>query len=219
MLKALNIQLRILVAHGALAFCLGAALLYLSATMTNQIFEAIAVVVAILMASTALILGALADWVAAWGEGTKHLQTSAFYLLSGLTFATAGAYLGMYAPISLEWLILLAAIHALAFGLLGLTIAVRAQRNGWERVLVFLFGAMSVAFSGALAGLARQIDNRQATGLLGVYFLFVGVKLFFLSWNLHRRITTGAAIADRRRNGRGAVVPFPIPSSPSVVKH
>jgi len=219
MLKALNIQLRILVAHGALAFCLGAALLYLSATMTNQIFEAIAVVVAILMASTALILGALADWVAAWGEGTAHLQRAAFYLLSGLAFATAGAFLSVYAPISLEWLVLLAALHALVFGLLGVAIALRAKRHGWERRLVFLFGAASVAFSGVMAGLARHLENREASGLLGAYFCFVGVKLFFLTWNLHRRITTGEAIADRRRNGRGAVVPFPIPSSPSVVKH
>jgi hypothetical protein len=147
MLKALNIQLRILVAHGGLSLCLGAALLYLSAAMTNRFFEAIAVVIAVLMASTALMLGALADWVAAWGEGTASLQRSAFYLLSGLTFATAGAYLGVYAPISLEWLVLLAAIHALAFGLLGVTIAIRAKRHGWERRTVFLFGAVSVLFS------------------------------------------------------------------------
>jgi hypothetical protein len=65
MLKALNIQLRILLAHGSLAICLGAALLYLSAAMTNRLFEAIALVIAVLLASTALILGALADWVAA----------------------------------------------------------------------------------------------------------------------------------------------------------
>jgi hypothetical protein len=216
MLKALNIQLRILVAHGALALCLGAALLYLSTVMmTGRIFEAIAVVVAILMASTALILGALADWVGAWGEGTKHLQRSAFYLLSGLAFATAGAFLGIYAPISLQWLILLAAIHALAFGLLGIVIALRAKRHGWEQRAVLLFGAVSVTFSGVMAGLARQPENRDAAGLLGVYFCFVAVKLFFLAWNLHRRITAGEAIHVSEKS---RVVPFVLPSSPSAVK-
>jgi hypothetical protein len=215
MLKALNIQLQILVAHGALAFCLGVALLYLSATMTNPLFEAIAVVIAVLMASTALILGALGDWVAMWGEGTKHLERSTFYLLSGLAFATAGVFLGVYASISLQWLILLGAIHALAFGLLGIVIAVRAKRHGWKRRAVFLFGAVSTVFSGAMAGLARQLVNRDLTNLLGVYFCFVGVKLFFLAWNLHRRITTGEAIAD---SARGRVVPFVLPSSPSAVK-
>jgi MFS family permease len=213
MLKALNIQLRILVAHGALAFCLGVALLYLGAVMTNRMFEAIAVVLAILMASAALILGALADWVAAWGEGTKHLQRSAFYLLSGLVFATAGVFLGMYAPISLAWLLLLAAIHALAFGLLGIVIALRAKRHGWEQRAVLLFGAVSVTFSGAMAGLARQLENRDAAGLLGVYFCFVAAKLFFLAWNLHRRLTTEEAILDS-----GRVVPFAVPSLPSAVK-
>jgi hypothetical protein len=217
MLKALNIQLRILLAHGALALCLGTALLYLSAAMTNRLFEAIAVVIAILMASAALLLGALADWAAAWGEGTKHLQRSAFYLLSGLAFATAGAYIGFYAPISLEWLTLLAAIHALAFGLLGIAIALRATRHGWEPRAVFLFGAVSVMFSGTLAALARQLDNRMATGLLGVYFCFVGVKLFFLAWNLHRRITARETLADVSASGH--VVTFALRSSPSAVKH
>jgi hypothetical protein len=172
-------------------------------------------VIAILMASAALMLGALADWVAAWGEGTANLQRSAFYLLSGLTFGTAGAYLGIYAPISLEWLVLLAAIHALAFGLLGVAIALRAKRHGWERRIVFLFGAISVMFSGAMAGLAKRLENRNATAVLGVYFCFVGVKLFFLAWNLHRRITTGEAIVDP---GNGHLQ-FALPSSPSAMKH
>jgi MFS family permease len=215
MLKALNIQLRILVAHGALAACLGAALLYLNAAMTNWIFEGIAVVMAVLMASAALILGALADCAAAWGEGTRYLQRAAFYLLSALAFAIAGAFLGVYAPLSLQWLILLAAIHALVFGLLGLAIALRAKRDGWERRLVFLFGMISVAFSAVLAALARHLNNRESTGLLGIYFCFVGAKLFFLAWNLHRRMTTGEAMLDP---GRSRVVPFVLPSSPTAVK-
>jgi hypothetical protein len=215
MLKALNIQLRILVAHGALAFCLGAALLYLSAVMTNRLFEAIAVVIAVLMASTALILGALADWVAAWGEGTKNLQRSTFYLLSGLAFATAGVFLGVLAPLSLQWLIVLAAVHASAFGLLGIVIAVRAKRHGWERRAVFLFGAVSIVLSGTMAALARQLGNRSATALLGVYFCFVGVKLLFLAWNLYGRITTGEVMPDL---GRGRVVPFALPSSPRAAR-
>ncbi|HTY83998.1 MAG TPA: hypothetical protein VMB19_07255 [Silvibacterium sp.] len=216
MLKALNIQLRILLAHGALALCLGATLLYLSAAMTNRIFEAIAVVIAVLVASTALMLGALADWVAAWGEGTKHLQRSVFYLLSGVAFATAGAFLGIYAPISLQWLILLAAIHAFAFGMLGIVIGLRAKRHGWEQRAVFLFGAVSIAFSGAMTALARQLDNRSVTCLLGIYFCFVGVKLLFLAWNLQQKIKTGHAIENPER---GRVVPFAVPSSPSAVNH
>jgi energy-converting hydrogenase Eha subunit E len=144
-----------------------------------------------------------------------NLQRSAFYLLSGLAFATAGAYLGIYASISLQWLILLAAVHALAFGLLGLVIALRSNCHGWNRRVVFLFGAASVVFSGALAGLAKQLENRDATRLLGVYFCFVGVKLFFLAWNLYRGMTTEEAMSDLETDH---VVPFALPSSPSAVK-
>lgn len=73
MLKALNIQLRILLAHGALALCLGAALLYPSAAKTDRLFEAIAVVIANLMASAALLLGALAI---GWPRGAKERSIS-----------------------------------------------------------------------------------------------------------------------------------------------
>ncbi|MBV8631803.1 MAG: hypothetical protein JOZ83_12815 [Silvibacterium sp.] len=215
MLKAFNTQLRILIVHGVLAFCLGGALLYLAAGMTNPLFEAVSVVLAILMASAALLLGALADWVAAWGDGTRHLQRSAFYLLSGLAFATAGAYLGIYAPISLEWLLLLAAIHALAFGLLGIAIALREKRHGWEQRIVFLFGAASIAFSGALAGIAKQLNNHNATWVLGVYFCFVGVKLAYLAWSLHRRIADAEGLLD---SGRDRVTPLAVSSSPSPAK-
>ncbi|HZD49325.1 MAG TPA: hypothetical protein VE178_11325 [Silvibacterium sp.] len=216
MLKALNIQLGILVIHGSLAFCLGLALLYLRATITNHIFEAIAVVIAILLATTALVLGALADWFAAWGEGTKHLQRCVFYLLSGLAFATAGALIGIYEPISMQWLILLAAIHALAFGVLGLVIAVRARRHDWERLAVFVFGVISIAFSGSMAGLARQLTNRNAMGILGLYFCFVAVKLFFLAWNLHQQMTMGGSSLDSENTHN---LPFGLPSSPSLLKH
>ena len=193
MLKSIHIQQRILVIHGVLAFCLGLALFYLRATMTNRVFEAMAVAIAVLLAVAALILGALSDWFAAWGEGIKHLQRSTFYLLSGLALATVGVFFGVYAPISLQWLVVLAAVHAFAFGLLGMTIALRAKRYGWESGVVFLFGIVSIAFSGGMAALARQLDNREATGILGIYFCFVGVKLFFLAWNLHHRMTMDEA--------------------------
>lgn len=200
MLKSIRIHLRILVIHGVLAFWLGLALFYLRATMTNWFFEGIAVVFAILLAATSLILGGIADWMAAWWEGSKHLNRLTFYLFAGLVSALAGAFLGIYLPFSMQWLLLLAALHALFFGLLSFSLAWKAKHHGgFERRAMYLFGAASVIFSGTMASLATRLDNRGAAAILGVYFCFVSMRLLFLAWQFHcmARIADGFSLDAR----------------------
>ncbi len=186
MLKSIKLQQRILIVHGVLALCLGLALFYLRTSMTNQIFEAVDIVIAVTLAAAALVLGGIADWFAAWNEGIKHLHRLAFYLLAGLALALAGVFLGIYSQVSMQRLVIFAAIHAVAFGVLALTLSSRANRHALERRGFYLFGALSIVFSGTMTGLARQLDDPAATTTLGVYFCFVGTTLLFLAWISHR---------------------------------
>ena len=191
MLKSIRIQLLVLVIHGALAFWVALSLFYLRATMTNRFFEGIAVVVAILLAAAALILGACGDWAAAWAEGLKHLYRLTFYLLAGLASAIAGVFLAIYSPVSMQWLVLFAALHALVFGLLGLALAGKAKHHALERGTMYIFGAVSLFFFGMMAGVANRLDDRSATVILGVYLCFVAAKLFVLAWTFHRMSRIG----------------------------
>jgi len=193
MLRSIKLQQRILIFHGVLALCLGLALFYLRTTMTNQIFEAVAVVIAMTLAAAALVLGGIADWFAAWNEGTKHLHRVVFYLLAGLAFALTGVFLGIYSQVSMQMLVIFAAIHAVAFGVLALALSWRAGRHVLERRGMYLFGLVSIVFSGTMTGLARQLNDPAATTTLGVYFCFVATTLLFLAWISHRV----AQIADK----------------------
>lgn len=203
MLKSIKVQERILLIHGVLALWLGLSLFYLRATMTNMIFEGVALAIAILLAAAALVLGGIVDWFAAWNEGMKHLHRLAFYLLAGLAFALTGVFLGIYSEVSMRRLVFFAAIHALVFGVLALAFTSRAGRHQLERTVTYLCGAVSIVFSGAMTALARQLDEPAATTVLAAYFCFVGVKLLLLSWISYRMVqTTERASAGRHQSGQ-----------------
>jgi len=205
MLKSIKLQQRILVIHGVLALCLALSLLYLRTTMTNQIFEAIAVVLAIILAAAALVLAGIADWFAAWSEGTKHLHRLTFYLLAGLALALTGVFLGLYSEVSMQRLVIFAASHAVAFGVLALALSSRAGRHPLERRAVYLAGVLSILFSGTMTALSTQLDERAATTVLGVYFGFVGTKLLLLAWISHRVARTAEIISLHAKQHHGSL--------------
>lgn len=186
MLRSVKIQLRILVIHGILALCLGLSFFYLLSTMTNSLFDIFSIVIAILLTAAALILAAVADWSAAWGEGTKHLRRLVFYLFAGLAFALTGIFLGFYSRSTLQLICVLAAIHALVFGLLGIVLARRTRPHQAERFVLSLLGIVSILFSGTVAGLVPTLDDRSATTILGAYMCFVALKLFYMAWTTRK---------------------------------
>lgn len=172
----------VLAIHGSLALLLGLALLYLHATMTNLLFEAFAVLIAVLLSAAALILAAITDWFAALTAGMKKLHRVTFYLLSGIAFALAGVFLGSYPLVTMQWLVIFAVVHALAFGIFAFLYAARAHHHVRKRRAMYLFGTISILFSGTMAGMVRNLDDPSATGVLGWYLCFVGMKMLFVAW-------------------------------------
>jgi uncharacterized membrane protein HdeD (DUF308 family) len=187
MLKEIRIRTQVLAAHGMLALALGLAFFYLRATMSNLFFEAISVAVALMLAAAALVLAALTDWFAAINEGVKHAHRFALYLLAGLALAIAGFLMGYFPQITLRWLVLVAAMHALAFGIFAIAFAFRTTHHPLERGAMYLLGGLSVIFSGVLANQDLNFESASATNLLGIYLCFVGIKMLFLAWDLRRK--------------------------------
>ena len=180
-----NIRTGVLTIHGALALGLGVAFFYLHATMTNALFDVIAIVIAVMLAAAALILAAITDWFAAFSSGMKSVHRISFYLLAGVAFGLAGLFLGYYPAVYMQWLAIFAVIHALAFGVSALVFAFNAHQQPLERGAMYVFGSISVLFSGAMAGWIKYLDDRSATLLLGCYLCFVGIKVLFFAWNSH----------------------------------
>ena len=69
MLRSLKIRSYVLAIQGVMILGLGVVFLYLRANMTEDVFNIVDVGIAIMFTVAALIVGALADWIAAIGEG------------------------------------------------------------------------------------------------------------------------------------------------------
>jgi len=177
----------VLIIHGGIALALGLSFVYLSATMTNPLFEVLAVVVAIMLATAALVLAAITDWFAAFSAGMKSAHRLTFYLLAGMAFALAGLFIGYYPAIYMQWLLGLAALHALIFGTSAFAFVFTAGHHQLERRAMAVLGTGSVLFSGTLTAWIPYLDDRSAVALLGAYLAFVGIKLLFFGWNSHRK--------------------------------
>jgi len=184
--KSLKLRTRVLATHGVLALCLGLVLLYVGANMGGGFFDVPDVALAIGLSSAALILAALSDWFAAFRAGLKHFHQLKFYLLGGAASALAGVTLILYTKVTLEWLVLLASLHALAAGVFGFVFAWKAKHHKQERPALYLFSGLSLVFAVAMAALIEYQRDRSATLTLGAYMCFVGVKMFFFSWHFHR---------------------------------
>jgi MFS family permease len=189
MLKDMKIRTVVLTIHGALALITGMAFLYLGATMTNLFFDAVAAAIAILLSMAALILAAITDWFAAFSEGMKNVHRLAFYLIAGVALAITGLVLGFAPQVTMQWLLILAAIHALAFGISAFVSAAREKILSTRRSSMYLFGTISVLFSGVITAIAgSELDNPSAAAVLGTYLGFVGLKMLYVAWNLDRNV-------------------------------
>lgn len=190
MTTSLRIRTRVMATHGVLALCLGLALLYLGADMGAGVGSGLTqvpdVAVAIVLSAAALILAALSDWSAAFRAGLKHFHQLKFYLLGGTACALAGVILAMYMKVTLEWLVVMASLHALAFGVTGIVCAWKAKHHKLERLVLYLFSGLSIFFAVAMVALIGYQRDRSATLTLGAYMCFVGVKMCVYSRHFHR---------------------------------
>lgn len=194
-----NVRTGVLTIHGGIALVLGISFLYLSATMTNPLFEALAVVAAIMLAAAALVLAAITDWFAAFSAGMRSAHRVTFYLLAGVAFGLAGLFIGYSPGIYMQWLVGFAALHAFVFGTSAFAVVFAGRHDKLERGAMAMFGVASISFSGGLAAWIPYMNDRSAIALLGAYLFFVGVKLLFIAWNSRRKAgLTGPPFLEQR---------------------
>jgi hypothetical protein len=214
-----EIRLDVLVVNGSLMLILGLALLYLQGIMTNLLFDIIAVVSAVVLSAAAFIMIAIVDFCAAASLGIKRLHDVVFYSIVGIAFATSGALEALSSQGVLQVLLVLAIIHGLAFGALGYAAAQNPSFSRFERIALYSFATVSIAFSGTIAGLARNLDNRSSVGWIGAYLCFAGVKLFFLG-GVFGYQRTHPAPADELSGGKSSSTfgPLGAPAEKGLLK-
>ncbi len=185
MLTQVKVRGYVLAVHGALALSLGLALLYLRATMTNLLFEVVATAVAITLSIAALMMAALTDWIAAFAARQKHIHKAVFYVLAGAFFAAIGFYAVWYPEVSMQLLLILAAVHAAVAGIWSIFFILEHNHTLAGKIAVFVVGLISFFFASTLA-LSQHASNSDAIALLGAYTIFIGLKMLFFAWRLRK---------------------------------
>jgi hypothetical protein len=185
MLRDLKIRSYVLVIQGVLILGLGLVFLYLRANMTEQVFSVVDVGIAIMLTVAALIVGALADWIAALGEGVENFRRFAFYLLSGFGLLMACAFLAYSHYRTLALMLSFAGVHALVYAMSVFSFQLSHLHRAHHRGLLFVSGGVSLVFAIAMIFFATSDNDELATLLIGAYLCFVGVRMLHQSWRLH----------------------------------
>jgi len=185
MLRDLKIRSYVLAIQGVLILGLGVVFLYLRANMREEVFDVVDVGIAIMLTVAALIVGALADWIAALGEGVEHFRRFAFYLLCGFGLLMACAFLVYSHYRTLALMLSFAGVHALVYAMSVFSFQLSHLHRAHHRGLLFGAGGVSLLFSIAMIFFATSNDDELATLLIGAYLCFVGARMLHQSWRLH----------------------------------
>ena len=184
MFRSLKIRAYVLLVQGGMILALGLAFLYLRADMTDSVFDIGDVVVAVMLTVAALVVAALADWIAALGEGAEHFRRFTFYLLMGLGLLMAVGFLVYSHYRTLALMLTFAAAHALIYSMSVFSFQLSHLHRAHHRGLLYLSAGISLAFAVAMAAFATADSNKLATALIGAYLCFVGVRMLHQSWRL-----------------------------------
>jgi uncharacterized membrane protein HdeD (DUF308 family) len=182
---SVSIRFTLVVVHGIAMLALGLAILYIRATMTNIVFEAFGSIFALLLIAASLLFSSVLDWVCAAGCGPRHIRELRRYLFLSLLTAGVGLFFVIYPAASIEMLCYLSAAYALLLGIGKLQFAYHWECEQRQKRILYVFGAITICFSGGLAGIASQ-EERAAISMLGAYSIFVGIQMLVTVSYLYR---------------------------------
>jgi len=184
MLRSLKIRSYVLAIQGVMILGLGVVFLYLRANMREEVFDVVDVGIAIVLTVAALIVAALADWIAALGEGVEHFRRFAFYLLCGFGLLMSCAFLAYSHYRTLALMLSFAGVHALVYAMSVFSFQLSHLHRAHHRGLLFVSGGVSLLFAIAMITFATSDNDKLATLLIGAYLCFVGVRMLHQSWRL-----------------------------------
>ena len=176
-------------AHGIATICVGAALLYIRATMTNAVFDLFDCMVALILVAASLLFSALLDWAFVGDIGLHRFRELRSYLLLSLICAGGGLFFALYPKASIQMLCYFVAAYALLLGIGKFRLAQSWKSARLEKILIYLLGAIAVSFSGVLVSVSAE-DETVGITVLGIYCIFVGAQMLLSIAYLYRHGST-----------------------------
>ena len=158
-------------------------LFYIRPGLADERLEVIASLGIVIVAAAAFVAMGMIEGIMAFYFGKQHKREVFGYLLLGLLSLVSGLYLAISETTSLQTVSLVAAPHALLFGLAELRLAQHLERHPGYRRALFVCGLVEIALGFILIGGSELTTEGTATLLGYVAILSVLQLLPFLFYS------------------------------------
>ena len=171
--------------------------LLLYPSLAHQRFEVVVSLTLLIAAAVVFVTIGMVEEVVAFQFGPKHRRELLGYLVLGLISLASGLFLALSDKASIQTIALVAAPHALLFGIGEIRVAVHVRRHPARSRGLLIGGICEVGLGVALAG-AHYLSSQGAAMLLGCAAILSTVQLVpFLFFKCP------TSSRQHNRNGRG----------------
>ena len=177
--REVKIHTTVLILQGLLMIGLGLALFWVGSTMTNILFEATGVVVAVLLTAACLLLIGVLDAIAGFTIHKGHRRELRCYIFVAAIAMIAGLFFWFSPWGSVQILAALAGLQGLLWGGWDLRLASHLKDHPRERRALRIFGAITLAL-GILLIVGIELTSRAALFLLAFYVTYIGLHIFMI---------------------------------------
>jgi uncharacterized membrane protein HdeD (DUF308 family) len=150
--------------------------LVLHPSLAHQRFEVIASLALVITATAVFVMIGMVEGLVAFQFGPRHRRELLSYLLLGMVSLASGLYLAISEKASIQTIALVAAPHALLFGIGELRLAAHLRRHPAKRRGFLINGLCEVALGVALVG-AYYLSSQRAAMLLGYVAILSTIQL------------------------------------------
>jgi hypothetical protein len=141
-------------------------LFYIRPSLADERLEVIASLGIVIVAAAAFVAMGMIEGIMVFYFGKQHKREVLSYLLLGLLSLVSGLYLAISDTTSLQTVSLVAAPHALLFGVAELRLAQHLERHPGYRRALFVCGFVEIALGFTLIG-GSELSTEGTATLLG----------------------------------------------------
>jgi drug/metabolite transporter (DMT)-like permease len=158
-------------------------LFYIRPSLADERLEVIASLAIVIVAAAAFVAMGMIEGIMVFYFGKQHKREVLCYLLLGLLSLVSGLYLSISETTSFQTVSLVAAPHALLFGVAELRLAQHLERHPGYRRALFGCGLVEIALGFILIGGSELTPEGTATLLVYVAILSILQLLPFLFYS------------------------------------
>jgi hypothetical protein len=192
-----------MVAQGIGMLVVGLVLLFLSATMTIELFTLLGSILSLLLIVGSLLFIVVTDILSSIGLDARHAPRLRHLLIGSAVAAAAGVFVILYEPLSIRSACWLLAVYSVFLGIGKAHLAWHWYGTKQARGAIWGLAGMALVFTGLLVTAARvEDDERKALVVIAAFAVFSGLQMLLTMAYLHARVPTPPEASRQARRGR-----------------